>query len=302
MGEITEALRRARNQRNPGREQGAQRTEPASPSAVTRAGFDTPVAAPQREPAPAAAPGSTAVAHDAVVVAISRIRTELWPDRAVLLEPREPHAERFRRFAVRVRDELERRQRHSVVVTSAQRAEGKTFTVCNLALALASLPVAGRIALLELDLRRPAAAAALGVTPQVGVEEVISGAAPLGAARMQTDLESLDLYLVRDPAPEAHRLLAHPCLARLLFDLEQRYDQIVIDSPPVLLVPDVSMIIGHVGGCIAVLRAGYTRVGTARDMLDQLPEEKLLGVFANDVTVPRNARAYAYYATEDEEK
>jgi Mrp family chromosome partitioning ATPase len=302
MGEITEALRRARSQRGADRERRSQGAEAPPDTAVARAGLEALPPAPLRDPAPLAPPQPASAVQDASVATISRSRTELWPARAVLLDPREPHTERFRRFAIRVREELEQRQRRSLLVTSGQRSEGKTFTACNLALALASLPVAGQIALLELDLRRPSASAALGVTPRTGIEEVISGAASLADARMRTDLASLDLYLVRNPSQEAHQLLAHPRLAQMLLDLERTYDAVIVDSPPVLLVPDVSMILSHLGGCIVVLRAGSTRMRNTRDMLYQLPNDKMIGVFANDVTLPRNAKLYSYYAAEEDEQ
>jgi succinoglycan biosynthesis transport protein ExoP len=298
MGEITEALRRARDQRSAEHERPSRPSESPPESPVARAGLDPATAVPIREPAPAPLPGP--VPSEATVAAISRDRGILWPARAVLVGPREPYTERFRRFAVRVREELGRRQRRSVIITSGQRAEGKTFTSCNLALALASLPVAGRIALIDLDLRRPSAARALGVTPRVGIDQVISGAATLDAARMRTDSDSLDLYLMAKPAAQAHQLLAHPRLAELLSRLEEQYDAVIIDSPPALLVPDVSMILSHVGGCIVVVRVGATRLRNTRDMFDQLPQEKLIGAFANDITLSHAARQYDYYAAEDE--
>jgi Mrp family chromosome partitioning ATPase len=313
MGEITEALRRAKLQQE-AQHAPVTRTEsevrpqpqpapaPATPTPrpIVRARPET--QPPVTRPTPIAEPIRL---HDDAeespeIVGFPRIREGTWPARAVLLGPREPYTERFRRFAVRVRSELEHRDTRSVLITSARRSEGKTFTSCNLVLALASMPMTGRIALVELDLRRPAVAMALGITPRIGIEAAIAGEVQIDAAKIRTELPSLDLYLVREPRPEAHQLLAHPNLPQILRHLVGRYDMVIIDCPPVLAVPDVSLLLDHVGGCIAVVRAGTSRVRTTRDMFNQLPRNKLMGVFANDVSVSRAQQKFDYYAAEDD--
>ncbi|MFQ5418489.1 MAG: CpsD/CapB family tyrosine-protein kinase, partial [Myxococcota bacterium] len=251
MGEITEALRRAKDQRESRREPGARTgDEVVADSTAARAGIDGPTPG----PSPAARPAPEPVRRETgdAPAAISRERDETWPARAVLLDPRQPHTERFRRFALRVRHAFQRMDTHSLLVTSSLRSEGKTFTSCNLALAFASMAAAERIALLELDTRRPSVARSLGVAPRAGVEEVLAGSASLDDVRVRTELPSLDLFLVREPPERAHELLALPSLADLLRELGRRYDAVIVDSPPLLLVPDVPLIVEHVGACIAV--------------------------------------------------
>jgi Mrp family chromosome partitioning ATPase len=300
VGEITDALRRAKLERDPNR-RGDPRIEGAPrESTIVRAGLDAlpPAEGAARDPI---APDELAE-EDVSIAPIPRTRSGPWPARAVLLDPRQPHTERFRRFALRVSQGLKRRQTKSVLITSPVRSEGKTFTACNLALALASMAAGGRIALLELDARRPSASNGLGVDPGVGIEDVLTGEATLKAARIRTELPSLDLYLVREAPAHAHEVLALPSLAAVFRQLEASYDTVVVDSPPVLLVPDVSMILGHVGACVAVVRAGESRVKAAREMFDQLPREKLLGVFVNDVGTPRHSEKYGYYSAKEEAK
>jgi len=314
MGEITDALRRAKQEREARRdaEPEAGSGAPSSQSTIVRAGLEAPPRV--ARPVPSRAPLSEAIPErvpeaiplrderdeDVDFAEISQERSTAWPARAVLLEPRKPYTERFRRFAVRVRQELQSRETRTVLITSALRSEGKTFTACNLALALASMSAGGRTALLELDARRPAIAAALGVEPQLGLEDVLAGMAPLAAARTPTDLPSLDLYLIRHAPATPHELIAGANLSGIFEELEKRYDAIVVDSPPILLVPDVSLVLAHVRTCIAVLRAGSTRLRSVRDLLDQLPAEKLIGAFVNDVSIPRNVDQYGYYSAPGE--
>jgi capsular exopolysaccharide synthesis family protein len=298
VGEITDALRRAKLKRDSRREKDPGDAAAPPESTIVRAGLDVPPPA-ERGGVPIAISGDVAE-EDVEIALIPRTRSGPWPTRAVLLDPRQQHTERFRRFAVRVREELKRHGMKSVLITSPVRSEGKTFTACNLALALASMAAGGRIALLELDTRRPSASQGLGVVPAVGVEEVLAGAADLGAARIRTDLPSLDLYLVREPPPQVHEILTLPSLEGVFCELGTRYDAIVVDSPPVLLVPDVSLILGHVDACVAVIRAGSSRLRAVREMSEQLPREKLLGVFVNDIRSPRRSDQYGYYSDGDE--
>jgi Mrp family chromosome partitioning ATPase len=299
VGEITDALRRARLQRSPSRKDDPRVEEVPHASTVARAGLDVPP--PPDHTVPDAIPADeVAEERSTEIIPFPRTRSGPWAARAVLLDPRQPHTERFRRFALRVRQELKRRELRSVLITSPVRSEGKTLTACNLALALASMAAGGRIAFLELDVRRPSASQGLGVLPRVGIEEVLTGAAALETACIRTELPSLDLYLVREPPARAHEVLALPSLATVFRQLETRYDTVVVDSPPVLPVPDVSLILGHVGACVAVVRAGSSRLKAARDTFEQLPREKLLGVFVNDVSVLRSSEQYGYYSAEEE--
>jgi len=299
MGEITEALRRAKLRRDSKKEEDPDVEGAPRESAVVRAGLNGPP--PSERAVPDAVPIDEVAKEDVEIASIPRTRSGSWPARAVLLDPHQPHTEHFRRFALQVRQELQSRETTSVLVTSSVRSEGKTFTACNLALALASMAAGGRISLLELDARRPAVSQGLGVDPRVGIEEVIVGAASLEAARIYTELPSLDLYLVREPPAEPHEILALPSLAAIFRALGTRYDAVVVDSPPVLLVPDVSLILGHVGGCIAVVRAGMSRLRAARDMFEQLPGKKLLGVFVNDISAVRRSEQYGYYYSAEDE-
>jgi Mrp family chromosome partitioning ATPase len=218
-----------------------------------------------------------------------RSKNGFWRGRAILVAESPAVASSFHHFALRVRQELDQRQTSSVLITSPLRGEGKTVTACNLALALASMAPGRRIALLELDLRSPSVGAAMGVMPLVGVEDVLAGNACLASACIRMDEASLDLLPAANPVPDAHELLASTELPALLRDLAKSYETIVCDAPPVLPVPDVPLILPHVGAWVAVARAGLTRRGAFSDMLDLLTEEKLIGSFLNCAPASRHA-------------
>jgi len=218
-------------------------------------------------------------------------RDDGWRSRAVWLAGQEGFAESFRHLALRVRGACEQRRTASVLITSAVAQEGKTLTACNLALGLASMETSGRIALVELDLRAPRVAASLGIDPPTGFERVLTGDAPLTSAAVHTEA-SLDVYAVAEPVRDAHEVLVRPSVAESLDQLTSRYSFVVCDTPPVLPVPDVELLLPHVGACCVVVRSGRTSRSALTDLVDRLPRHKLIGCFLNDARVPRHVRDY----------
>jgi capsular exopolysaccharide synthesis family protein len=274
LGEISEALRRARLERE-------ARSE--APRAASEAPALEKPAGPPRPRAP-----------------IDRARSGSWPARAVLVEGQRVVAERFRQLAVRVEQELSARDRKTLLVSSAHRGEGKTLTSCNLALALASLEADRRVALVDLDLRKPSVARVLGIDAGRGLEHVLRDGLPAAEACVATEIASLDVYPVRRPDRDAHALLSTPAFERMLRDLQSRYSTVIFDMPPILAVPDVALIASRIGACLIVARAGSTRRKALLDALRPLPEDALIGVFLNEAHPRRGERRYAqdYYGAE----
>ena len=280
MGEITEALRRARLERE---------RRPEAPDAPPLGWVDL-------DELPE---GGEA---EAPPLEIPHSKQGEWRGRAILLNPPVAGVERLRHFALQVRRELESRGVRSLLVTSALRDEGKTVVACNLALALGSMAGGRRIALVDLDLRNPGVSSAMGgLTPEVGFERVLLSEVPLRAACVRTNLPALDLFLATRPQAHVHQLLAGATMETVFHELTRRYDTVVCDSPPTLLVPDAELIATHVGACLAVARAGKTRRSAFREMLGLLPREKLIGSFLNHARLPRRAQHYdEYYSDEGE--
>jgi len=274
VGEITEALRRAR------REQERQREAPPGPGPAASAAAEEHRRLTPEGPDDTPRPKAT----------LPTERRGFWQARAAVLDPIGPVAEGWRQIALPVRRALDRRSERSVLITSSLRAEGKTLTACNLALALATVAAGRRVALVDLDLRRPAVAHGLGFEPQEGIEDVLAGQLPLERACVPIDVADLDVYPVSSPVAEAHRLLSGDRLPDLLAELERRYALVVCDTPPVLPVPDVSLIAPHVGACLLVTRSGVTRRNVYEQMLGLIPEGKALGTLLNDVTQSRRGR------------
>lgn len=286
MGEISDALRRARD--------GFRREQTSSPAAA---------AAPQAPLRREASTANLAPLRDAAnAVTIPTDPAGDWQGRAVLAAPRSEVAEGYRHFAIRLQRKLKEMGARSVIVTSAARGEGKTTTASNLAQALASMSSGRRIAFIELDVRRPSASRAFGIVPPVGIEQVLAGHARIGEACMHTQLPELDLYLAAAPARDPLGSLSAPGTGQLLRDLSRQYDLLVIDSPPVLPVPDVPLLSAHADAVLLVARNGVSRRAALRETIESIGDAKLIGVFLNEGRTPRHRRYYGYYAYEETPK
>jgi len=286
MGEIQEALRRAKLARIAGAAAAAADPEPRERLA--------PTILPPAPPPPSRRPPPT--------VHLSHERRGRWTARGLLVEDSGAKPELLRHLAVRVRRELRARNARTLAVVSAHREEGKTTTSCNLALALASLEPVRSIALVDLDLRNPSVGTGLDLSPAAGIDDVLLGRSELAAACVEVDEPLLDVYPTRRPQPRAHQILAQPSLAATLRALERRYEIVVLDTPPVLLVPDASVILETAAAAVAVVRARRSTRRAFETLCSLLPAGRLLGAILNEgQPLPGADRyGYGYYGSQPE--
>jgi len=210
-----------------------------------------------------------------------------------LLEPTSVAAERYRTVRLHIENLRNERDVRLVAVSSPSRGDGKTITAINLAGALAQAPDA-RVALVEVDVRHPGMARYLGLSPYrglstylldagLGVDDVLERPSGVGFA-----------VVVAGPASSMpYELLKSPRLGALLGDLRQRFDFVLVDTPPVLPFPDVGIVRDLVDGFVLVVRANRTPREMVRDSLATIGTDRALGVLFNDdersaVTVSRD--------------
>jgi receptor protein-tyrosine kinase len=181
----------------------------------------------------------------------------------------------------------------SLVITSAVPGEGKTSTAINLAIALAQ--TGQRVLLIDGDLRRPRAASVLGLERSVGLTTVLVGRSDLQES-IQKHGASGVYFLASGPIPPNPTEVLQSKAAQGLFDqLNQMFDMVIIDAPPLLPVSDAAIIARDVDGAILVVRHGKTtkdQLEQARLRLTQV-DANLFGVAVN-MTPKRNAGGYGY--------
>jgi len=226
----------------------------------------------------------------------ARDQSSVDPSLVVHTAPRSGSAEAFRTLRTNLRLASLEHPLRSLVVTSAGVGDGKTLVSANLAAALATS--GQRVLLIDGDLRRPAAHRLLGVEYGGGVVEALlaeherkhrDGSEPDPRASEQfivaTPIEGLFLLPSGAVPPNPSELLGSETLARVLHNLAQDFDMLVIDTPPVGPVADALLLATRADAVLVVARAGQTRQDALRGALEALAAagKPILGIVMNDL-------------------
>jgi receptor protein-tyrosine kinase len=204
----------------------------------------------------------------------------------------DPVAEAYRTLRTGVRFADPDQPVRVLMVTSASAGEGKTTTAVNLAIALAQS--GERTVLVDADLRRPGVATMLGLEGAVGVSSVVTRSATLQDA-LQTWQHGLLVLPSGALPPNPSEIVGSQAMTRLLNDLDDYADTIVVDAPPVLPVTDAVVLATQVEGVILVLKAGQTQRGQAAEARRRLDGVggHVIGSVLNAV---KRSTAAGYYA------
>lgn len=185
-----------------------------------------------------------------------------------------------------------------ILLTSSQPQEGKTTVSLNLACSLAQL--GRKVLLIDADMRRPDCHHQLELDPEPGLHGYLRGDADLDDAIRTSTIAGLSLLPAGKATNDAADLLHSPRLARLLDETAERFDHVVIDSPPSLTLPDSRTIARYVEGLVLVVsdkteRASLTRTKQSFDDAGV----RFLGFVMNRVDLGRPEygyyRSYGYY-------
>lgn len=206
------------------------------------------------------------------------------------------------------------REVRSVLVSSASPAEGKTTVAWQLARAAAT---SSKAIVVEADFRNPSLARQHGLTESPGLSEILTQQTPLSDAiqsipisasasgngsvvvsargRFKEGEESLHVITAGATPPNPAELIESKAMGNLFAELRQRYDLVVLDTPPTGVVSDSFPLMGKVDGVIVVARVEQTTRDSAERFREQLGRLRapVLGVVANAVKISRRSR-YAY--------
>lgn len=187
-----------------------------------------------------------------------------------------------------------------VAVTSAMQEEGKSLTAANLAIAFAEADK--RVLLVDCDLRRPKVSRLFGLNAEVGLTNLLLDSTLRNKAVLSSDQKGLSVLLSGDIPPNPSELLGSERMKRLLNELRKDFDYIVLDTPPVNMVTDMSVLAPQVDGVLFVVRIGASEKRAVRHAVLQLEyaKAKLLGFVLNGTENStrrgyRKYRRYGYY-------
>jgi tyrosine-protein kinase Etk/Wzc len=202
-------------------------------------------------------------------------------------------AESFRNLRTNVRFVRAGQGATEMVVTSPAPQEGKSLTAANLAIALAQQGM--RTLLMDADMRRSVQHRQFDLEPSPGLSDLLVSEEGLDEVIQPSEVENLDVLPAGVHPPNPAELVGGPRMERLLATLRQRYDSIVIDSPPMLAVTDASVLGKKTDGVILVVRAEKTDKDSVNLAIQQLRHvgARILGVVVNDAKP--DGPYYSYY-------
>ena len=216
---------------------------------------------------------------------------------SLLIDAARPHEapmEEFRTLRTRLNHMQSLQPIHTVVVTSASPAEGKSLTAANLALAESHL--AGNTTLLaDFDFRRPHHPHHVRNRSQPGHHRLPDGQAPLH--KVIKRIAGTNLYIM--PAGQAVinplELLNLREVKHLMDRLPSLFQWVIMDSPPLLFAADANLLGTLCHGTLLVVRIGHTTIDSVTRAMQSLCNNNVLGIVVNGARRGELYSKYTYY-------
>ena len=216
----------------------------------------------------------------------------------VLNEPDSEVAEYFRFLRSFITRPVKGNPPRSLLIASALVGEGKTFVASNLA-ACISQGIEEHVLLIDSDLRKPTVYKIFGVpNKNHGLSTYLSKNEPLTDLLTKTSIEKLTILPAGNSTKIPTELLSSDKMKNLIQEVRNRYEDriVIIDSSPLDITPESSVIAKFVDAILLVVRYGKTPRHCVRSALEKIPKEKLLGVvFNGNESQFRRYGPYRYY-------
>jgi capsular exopolysaccharide synthesis family protein len=189
----------------------------------------------------------------------------------------------------------------SLLVTSASPGEGKTTTALLLARNLAQL--GQRVLLIDADLRNPSLHRLVTLTREEGLSNLLAGAATMESIVQPSGQDGLSVIRSGPLPPNPAELLASPRMRALLQSAMNRYDQVILDGPPIMGLADATLLAHLAEGTLLMVACGRTHRGVLRSALKRMAGARahVIGAVLTMFDPRRTAfgygdNAYEYYA------
>jgi succinoglycan biosynthesis transport protein ExoP len=179
----------------------------------------------------------------------------------------------------------------TLMITSSISGEGKTFCSINIATVFALSEK--KTVIIGLDLRKPRLADEFGLKNQIGVVNYLIKQNSLAEIINPTQIPNLDVILSGPIPPNPSELILSDAMRDLILELKQKYDYIILDTPPVGLVSDALELAQFADVTLYIVRQNYTK----KDMITLLNTRVQRGELANASIILNGYENKAKYGT-----
>lgn len=181
-----------------------------------------------------------------------------------------------------------------IVVTSSFPGEGKSTTCINLAITFAQ--TGSKVLVIDADLRKPTVHRKLEVYNERGLAHLLGHFSEIKETIIASKYENLDVIIAGHIPPNPVELLGSDAMSELLDTLSETYDYIFLDTPPLNIVTDATVLSTMVSGTVMVVRQGITHHKDVQDALGKLEfaHAKVIGIILHGVQ--ENNKGYNKYS------
>lgn len=182
-----------------------------------------------------------------------------------------------------------------ICITSSASGEGKSITILNLAISLAE--VGKKVLLIDADLRRPAIARLLREPSSIGLTNVLAEIVTPQEAIHKDVYPNLDIIFSGEIPPNPLELLNGAPMEKLIAEMSESYDYILVDTPPAAVVSDACVVANLLDGVLFLVRSGRSNKDDVKQALSslQLIGARILGFVLNGVVIDPSKKYYKYY-------
>lgn len=212
-----------------------------------------------------------------------------------LTDPRSPSAEAYRTLRNNIKFSGLDHPVRTLLVTSAGADEGKSTTLCNLAITLAQAGTSTIV--VDCDLRRPSVHEILDLANDKGLTSALLDDKGEALPLQPTAVPGLRALTAGPLPPNPADLLGSERMHQLIETLTASAEMVLFDSPPASIFTDAATLASRVDGVVLVISAGKTRreiANRAKGILEKA-NARILGVVLNNARVDTNI--YRYYSS-----
>ncbi len=210
--------------------------------------------------------------------------------------PKSPVSEAYRTLRTNIQFSSFDKRVRIIVITSPGPGEGKTTTSANMSVTTAQ--GGNKTLLIDCDMRNPKEHKLFGLSNKIGLSNVLVGEVSFEDAVNETDIENLHILTSGTRPPNPAELLASDKMKKFLEELKLKFEYIIIDTPPIIMVTDAQVLAQYADGCLLVISSGEADKDAAikaKELLERV-NAKILGVVLNKLdTSSKGYNGYYYH-------